>query len=177
MTDTENVPPADWEEDSPKDDPYELARAKEAVRQGEMRLTAQQSNLAAMEARATAIFGWSVPTVLGLGAAALTSRYTGAASAAAVCLFGAAVHCMVALWPRHWGHQGYSPLVVLDLSLSSEVDMLESIAQGNAATSEANAARLSRFGWWLKSSWLLFLAAPVMGGIGLIVGQIKLGSR
>ena len=38
--------------------------AKEAVRHGELLLPSQLSNLTAMETRATALFGWSVPTIL-----------------------------------------------------------------------------------------------------------------
>jgi hypothetical protein len=146
--------------------------AKEAVRHGELRLAAQQSNLAAMETRATAIFGWSIPTILALGAAALSSRFTGAAVGAAVCLAGSAIHCAVALWPQKWGHPGHNPNVLLDMQLSSELEVLEAVAGGYASTARLNDDRLIRFGAWLRTAWVLFIAAPVAGLVGVLMATI-----
>jgi hypothetical protein len=143
--------------------------ARQAVRNGELRLGAQQDNLVAMEARATSIFGWSVPSILGLGALGLHSPFVKAAIAAAVCLLGAAIGCVVALWPRPWGHVGHDPKEMLEWELPSELEILESIALGYGNEVLKNDRHLERFANWLRVSWILFIAGPVMGAIGLAV--------
>lgn len=142
--------------------------AKEAVRLGEVLLAAQQNNLVAMEARASSIFGWSVPSILGLGAVALHSPFAKAAAASAVCLFGAAIGCAIALWPRPWSHVGYNPKITLDWRLASELEILESIAQGYGDAASENDRRLVRFGTWLRVSWGLFVSGPAVGALGVV---------
>jgi hypothetical protein len=151
------------------DDELRLWLAKEAVRHGELRLTAQQNNLAAMESRATSMFGWSIPTILALGTAALRSRYSGPALSAATCMVGTAVMCAVALWPQPWGHAGHRPPMLLNEQLQSELEVIESIALGYDQTADSNEARLTRFGEWLRVAWLLFLLSPLMGGFFLVL--------
>jgi len=141
--------------------------AKEAIRHGEVHLQSQQSNLIAMETRAGAIFGWSIPTILGLGTVASQGHHPGAAIGSAVCLAGAACACAWALWPQKWGHAGYRPGILLSEKLPSELEVLESIAAGYDETATVNDARLSRFWRWLRMAWILFLASPLVGGLTL----------
>jgi hypothetical protein len=143
--------------------------AKEAVRNGELLLASQLSNLTAMETRATALFGWSVPTILALGAAALNTRYTGPAIAAASLLGGAAVACAHGLWPQKWRHAGYHPGEILNEKLTSELEVLESIAGGYAKGADLNNARLDQLADCLRFAWVFFIVSPVAGGIALLV--------
>lgn len=143
--------------------------AKEAVRHGELLLASQLSNLTAMETRATALFGWSVPAILVLGAAALNARYTGPAIAAASLLAGAAVACAYGLWPQKWSHAGYDPREILDEKLTSELEVLEAMAGGYAEGANLNKARLDHLAVCLRFAWACFIASPVAGGIALLV--------
>jgi hypothetical protein len=143
--------------------------AKEAVRHGELLLPSQLSNLTAMETRATALFGWSVPTILALGAAALNTRYTGPAIAAASWLAGAAAACVYGLWPQDWSHAGYHPREILNEKLTSELEVLEAIAGGYAEGADLNKARLAHLADCLRFAWAFFIASLVAGGIALLV--------
>ncbi len=82
------------------DDNLPLWLRREAVRHGKVLLGAQHNNLVAMEARASSILSWNVPTIIALGAVALHGPLAIAAVVAAVFLFVAAIACVVALWPR-----------------------------------------------------------------------------
>ena len=73
----------------------------------------------------------------------------------------------VALWPRQWGHSGHDPLELLDEKLTSELEVLESIAQGYSVTTRMNDRRLERFGHWLRVAWTLFLISPWAGGLAV----------
>ena len=155
------------------DDEIRLWRAKEAVRHGELLLKSQQDNMVATESRATAVIAWSVPTILALCAFAIQNQYSGDAAmsavAAAICLAAAATASVVGLWPQRWGHAGYEPLTLLDDPLPSELEILESIAQGYDTTAQQNDARLNRFARWMRVAWLFFIAAPAIGMLRILI--------
>lgn len=103
---------------------FRLWLATEARRQGEIRLAAQASAVAALEARATSILQWSVGI-----AVALTAVILGASApkqlipcAATLALLGlSALMCVTALWPKNWHPGGYDfhALVVSWLAILS----------------------------------------------------------
>jgi hypothetical protein len=72
-------------------------RAKEAMRHTEVRMGVQAQATQALEARATAILGWSVAGVLALGAAVVNESHPIAARLVALDLFVAAMLCIIAI--------------------------------------------------------------------------------
>lgn len=142
-------------------------RAKEAIRHAETHLTAQASSLSAMETRATSILGWATTGVFALGAAAISGQYRAGASVAASALFASAVFVILGLWPRDWGIAGCAPLQVMDSKYDSELEILESIAQGYANTVSLNNKRLTSFSTMLRTSWIFFVASPMLAVVAL----------
>lgn len=155
-------------------DKLRLWRAKEAVRHGELRLSGQHNNLSAMETRATSIFGWSIPTVLALGALTASGSYCFAPVLGMASLSGAAILAAIALWPKDWGLQGQMPKVVMDDDLETEMESLESFALSYQDTIESNEAILDEFGRSLQKAWFWFISAPVAAGIGLLLDRLIL---
>ena len=140
--------------------------AKEAARQGEGRLNAQSAIRAALEARATALTGWSAVSLLAATGAVFTVVNTPArlgALAAGSVLFIAAILGIHAVRPRPWSMVGYDPLVIVHDTLTSELEVLESIGAGLSEGIQANNLRLNAMGLMLRwAGWLLILA-PVVG--------------
>jgi hypothetical protein len=149
--------------------------AKEAVSKGELFLGSQISALARLMASATSILGWSVTISLaltGLIASSLVSRVpptgvisrvVGPAAAAEVLLILAAVLCVCVLWPGTWRPPGHHPARVLNAQYDTELEVLESMAEGYAEAVEQNTTGLARLEMLLRSAWLCFVAAPVVG--------------
>jgi len=108
-------------------------RAKEAVRQGELRLAAQAAIRTALEARATAITGWAAVSLLAATGAGFTAQEAAGfagVTCAGLLLFGAAIVGRHAVRPRDWAIVGYDPEVITSDQLGSELEVLESVAGG-----------------------------------------------
>jgi hypothetical protein len=143
-----------------------LWKAREAVRQGELRLGAQAAVRTALEARATALTGWAAAALLALaagGAAAADARAALAAIVAGSILFAAAALSVQAARPRDWGMAGYSPQAIQAAGLATELETLEAIADGISPAILKNNDRLERMGAAIRVSGGLLLAAPVAG--------------
>lgn len=141
-------------------------RAKEAVRQGEARLTAQAAIRTAMEARATAITGWAAAALVVATGAVFAAPDWASRSAAAftvVVLFIAAGTCIFAARPRDWSMTGYDPQVIMTDTLSTELETLESLAEGISPGIQANNLRLNTMGTLLRWAGWMLIAAPVAG--------------
>lgn len=144
--------------------------AKEAVRQGEARLNAQNAVRTALEARATAITGWAAVgflATIGAGFAAKDTATTLGAITAGGCLFMAGAMGIIAARPRVWSLVGYEPDPVLALSdrLGTELEALESISGGLADGVRVNNRRISRMAFTLRWAGWLLLFGPLAGGI------------
>ncbi len=150
-------------------------KAKEAVRQGEARLTARAAIRTAMEARAAAITGWAaaslvVVTAAGFAAPGWPSR--GAAALTAFALLAAAGLCVYTVRPRDWGITGYDPQVIMGDPLSTELEVLESIAGGISPSIQANNRRLNSIGKLLRWAGWLLIAAPFPGATVYVVWRV-----
>ncbi len=157
-----------------QDGDLRLWQAKEAVRQGELRLAAQAAIRTALEARATAITGWAAASLLALAAA--TAATTGVAprvgaAAAGTFLFGAAGMCIHAARPRNWAQAGYDPTVIMGDTLGTELEVLESVAEGISPGIQRNNTRLEGMGTLLRWSGWMLIAAPFLGGIAYAVAR------
>lgn len=143
--------------------------AKEAVRQGEVRLSAQAQNIAAMESRATSILAWSTATMVALGAAASQGHLRPIAMLAGALLLAASIACIGALWPAAWHPPGHDFAALAKMRTQApdktELEVLELIAVSYEDGIAANDRRAGRFAWWLRAAWILFLAAPIAGAI------------
>jgi hypothetical protein len=141
-------------------------RAKEAVRQGEARLSAQAAIRTALEARATALTGWAAVSLLAATGAGFTAKdaagVTGAACAGLV-LFAAAIVGIHAVRPRDWAMVGYDPEVIVADQLGSELEVLESIAAGLSPGIQDNNRRLNAMARMLRWAGWALIAAPVIG--------------
>jgi hypothetical protein len=146
------------------EDGLRLWRAREAVRQSELRLAAQGASLAALEQRGQALVGWAVAgaTALlsGLLIATLSVPIRCAAMSALVSLLLSATCALIVLWPSQWRTFG-NPEVLVRSDRLSELEELETIALTAAASITANQARLKRAGRALTSGFLFFAFAPV----------------
>jgi hypothetical protein len=143
--------------------------AKEALRQGELGLTAQISALDAMMSRASSMFGWSVTVTLALvGASSFHTNFQISAFAALASAFLAAVCCVCALWPRNWALNGYDPDFVVNQTLKTELEVLESLAAGLAEGKRLNAVASRKVAIFLRVGWTLFCLAPAAGFLALL---------
>lgn len=157
-----------------QDGDLRLWRAKEAVRQGELRLTAQAAIRTALEARATAITGWAAASLLALAAA--TAAVTGVALraggvTAGLVLFSAAGMCIHAARPRDWAQTGYDPTVIIDDTLGTELEVLESMAGGISPGIQRNNTRLEEMGKFLRWAGWMLIAAPFLGAIAYTIAR------
>ncbi len=147
-------------------------KAKEAVRQGELRLGAQGTIRTAQEARATAITGWATATLLALAAAIAAATdwaaRIGAATAASL-LFIAAALCIHAARPQRWAVPGYDPTAILDEKLETELEILEATAYGISPVSQENNRRLERMATALRWAGWMLIGAPLAGATAFAV--------
>jgi hypothetical protein len=149
--------------------------AREAVSKGELFLGSQMNALARLIASATSILGWSVTISLALTGviasslisreplAGVMSRIVWPAATAEILLILAAVFCVCVLWPGTWRPPGHHPARVLNAPFGTELEVLESMAEGYAEAVEHNTTGLARLETWLRAAWLCFVAAPVAG--------------
>jgi hypothetical protein len=154
-----------------------FCRAKEAVRQGEGRLNTQSSVRTALEARATAITGWSSASLLAAAAVIFSSgqwQVRMSASVVSVPLFCCAAMCVHAARPRDWAMVGYDPNLILENTLGIELELLESMAQGLAPGIQANNKRLNSMGRNLRVAGWLLIAAPGIGAVAYLCLRITL---
>lgn len=138
--------------------------AKEALRQGELRLASQISAVDAMMSRATSVFGWSVTVTIALmGVSSLAGSSRVPALAALAYTFLAAVCCVCALWPRRWVLNGYDPNLLIDGTYGTELETIESMAKGLADGERLNATASQRVAVFLRIAWLCFCLSPIAG--------------
>jgi len=146
--------------------------AKEALRQGELRLAGQALTLQAMETRATSLLTWSVTVGVALVAASIDSRFRDAAVSAFTCSTIAASACVWGMWPRSWRIAGQRFSDMERRALSTELEHLASMAQGVENAAEANEARVKRFASALRVAWVSVVAAPVVAAVVAGLGRL-----
>jgi hypothetical protein len=140
-----------------------LWKAREAHRQGELRMQSQALTLTAVEQRAQALLTWSVTIALAAGAAA--TNQSGLATHALFAVAGAAVTIVASirgLLPKAWDAAGWPPHEVLDrLPEGSELEALEEMATRNAVAIKQNEEALALFAYRMRWAWggLVFAAA------------------
>lgn len=133
-------------------------RAREAVRQGELALAAQDRSFAGMQARASAILGWSAAGMVALGAWSTQGHNDAWLFPAAAALFLSASCCVAGLWPRNWYSAGYT-FSQLAEGHDTELQSLEAIAMGYETDCTLNRRALRQFARYLRAAWLILLAA------------------
>jgi hypothetical protein len=149
-------------------------RAKEAVRQAELTLSSQADSRRGFEARTTALLGWIVAgtSLLIAASASVPPARALAALAAMVPLFAAGGVAVAVLWPGMWGHAGYSPLVIMDGGLSSELEEIESIAGGYENAIALNERWLRRAMVLTRWVYCLFAATPIAGTASFVAAAL-----
>jgi hypothetical protein len=163
---------ADIELGQVADDGLRYWRAKEAVRQGELRLAAQTAALATFEARATSVVGLAVAGSTSLVALTtvviLPPGLRFGAVLAVLLLFLAAICGARVIGAGAWRAFG-APGSLLDSPYASELEELEAMAGGLALDIDSNETRLTgagrRLGWGLR--WAA--AAPPAVLVGWLV--------
>jgi hypothetical protein len=155
--------------------------AKEAVLKGELFLGSQINALGRLMTSATSILGWSVTISLALTGViasslvsqivpgALISRIFWPAASAEILLITAAVCCVCVLWPGTWRPPGHHPNRVLNAAFGTELEVLESMAEGYGEAVEHNTIGLARLEVLLRAAWVSFVAAPVIGFVLYII--------
>lgn len=143
----------------------EAFRPKEAMRQVELRLGAQAATLAAYEARAIAIIGWSMAGITAGGAAVLSSAVPPLLGFAAAVLvsglaFAASSAALVLLPRRAWGVQGHRPDDVLRGHGETEADLLTWLAEGSAAAAADNTKAINACAYAMRMAVGGLLLAP-----------------
>ena len=144
-------------------------RAKEALRHGELRLGVQAQATQALEARATAILGWSVVGAPALGAAAVNGAHPIAAVTMALCSIGAAGLCIIAVVTRDWAGPGYRPAIVFEDRSRTELEAIELMVIGYQQAVQTNHDGFQHFQILLKWALGCIVAAPVVGAVSIAV--------
>lgn len=150
-----------------------LWAAKEAVRQGELRLAAQAANLQAAEGRATSLFGWTNAGVLA-GAALFSSHEVNHQALVIASLAAPAFltigFCLVALWPTTWCETGTDiPWLLAQVAEDdSELRNLEAMAKAYGTALDENSRRLLRFSKLLRGAFISFAATAIVA-VGLVL--------
>ena len=124
-----------------------LWRAREAMRQAELRLSAQAAALATIESRAQALAGWLTSALTVLVSAFLVPTLPlearGAAIGGAVTAAIALSLLVMALRPSDWTVAGHDPVELLSSPNSTELNDLEEMTRAYAGGIVANASRLA----------------------------------
>jgi hypothetical protein len=144
-------------------------RAKEAVRQAELRLSSQTDARRGFEARVTAMLGWIVAASSILTAGLLGSSHERAIAAmsALIPLLAGAGLCIAMIWPSWWSNAGYDPDKITESGLGTELEILESMAAGYAAGIAHNEN-------WLRRASLLMSAVFCLTAGGALLGAAVL---
>ena len=154
--------------------------AREAVKQGELALSASASSIESLSRTATSLLGYSITlstALLAVGATYAT-RVDGVAAAVAACFsLTSGILFASVIRPKRWKQPGQDPRWILegtfdgDGDYSSELDILEAIASGYSEALQENqtairsaASRLA-FGWWA------FLGIPVSAALTEIISH------
>lgn len=140
----------------------------ELMRQGEMRLVGQMGNLQAAEARATSLLGWSIAGLSALAVLAADKLHWAIAILPAVLLFGCAIACLMALWPKKWHTAGYTADDIAAWKLDSELAIRESIASGYLTSAEENHHKMKRFSVSIRFAWICLALTPPLGFLGTL---------
>jgi hypothetical protein len=139
-------------------------KAREAFRQGELKLTQHGLSLDGIRAQATSLLGWSVSIGTALAAVALTGKVPGAATVIVVSTTMTAVLSIGALWiTSNWRFPSFNPMTILDHELESELEVLEALAIGSQASVEKNRATLTSRSSMLRAAWFNFALMPGFG--------------
>jgi hypothetical protein len=147
---------------------------KEMLRQVELRLAAQATALAALEARAAGLLNLCGAGSLAAAAAIFTAQphLAKGALAAGLMLLGAAIVLLVALRARPgWGVVGIRVTDMGDYGDSTQEDCLRVMAQALDKSVPGNSARLNSLGAALRLAERLILAAPVVGGLVVLAAR------
>ena len=155
-----------------------LWRAREAMRQAELRLAAQAAALTTLEGRAQALVGWAAAAITALvGALFLTSapqQLRIAAAGGAIAMAIALVFALKALAPMTWAVVGHDPIEILDANRDAELYDVEAMARGYSAGIAVNSARLTLASSRLNNSLCAVAYAPVTALVGAVLGVCAL---
>ncbi len=146
--------------------------AREAVRQGELRLAAQTANLGALEARATSLLAWSTAALLAGAAWGVRGAHLGLLVAPGLGLLATTLLCAAALRPRPWHGPGFTLSEMQARPAGSELEHLEWTAAGYESAAAENYLVAKRFSWLLRRAWLAFVAAAAAGVLGAAVSRL-----
>lgn len=136
-------------------------RAKEGLRQCELRLASQALNLTAMESRATSVLTWCMAGLTGLSLATGGQMPRNGVLVSIILLALAGGACVAALWPRNWAMTGFHSVWEDALDLPSITEIIESMSISYIRGISSNTRRLRNFSRLMCAAWLLFLLAPL----------------
>jgi hypothetical protein len=142
-------------------------RANEAVRQGEMLLRLQATTRSSIISQATTMLGWVVTAAtasVGIAIGSTREEWRDASIAIAIGLGITAFICVYIVFPRNMSNETFEPYQILDSKLPSELEILESMAEGHSQGIDNNKKRLISLRFALILAWLLFALSPVAGG-------------
>lgn len=146
-------------------------KAKEAFRQGELKLTQQSAVLDGLRLQATSLLGWSVTIGVALAAAALTKGLPDVAVVVVTSITITAALCIGTLWVTSgWRFSSFNPLQIMDNPLGSELEVLESLALGSQDSIVKNRRMIGVRSQLLRMAWISFAAMPI---VGLLAYPIK----
>lgn len=141
-----------------------LWRAREAIRNAELRLQAQAAALATLESRAQALVGWIAAALTALvGAALLTtvpSELRWAAGGGGAALSVALVFAVATFNPGDWDVVGHNPADLVRSNWGAELYELEGMALSYAEGIGRNSARLEAVATRLRNALLAIVWAP-----------------
>ncbi len=140
--------------------------AKEAVRQGERSLTFEASVLAATLAQATTMLSWLVTAVTAAVVVAINPSHPEwkiAAIAISAGLVIAAGRCIWVVFPRRSiQSEGFDAPQIMQSGLKSELEQLESLAEGIFTAVVHSRARIISFQRRLAVAWIIFAMTPLL---------------
>lgn len=147
-----------------------LWQAKEALRQAELRLAAQTDSRRAFEARVTTLLGWIIATasVVASGILGTAPARVSVALAMLVPLLIATVTSVSIVWPGWWSNAGYEPHLIFDSALGSELEIIESMAQGYEEGIQRNELWLHRASHLSRAVYGFFALGPLAGAVALL---------
>jgi hypothetical protein len=144
-------------------------RAKEAMRQAELQLTAQAATKQAFETRAAALLSWIVAISSLMSAGGTFSTRIIPVMAMLGVLTVSALICISVVWPRFWSQPGYDPRLIMEDQHGTELEQLESLALGYANGIEGNEQRLDRDARRMRAAFCLLGLVPLTGAIALLL--------
>jgi hypothetical protein len=162
--------------------PIEEVRAEHAVKAADARLVAQAAGLAALEARATSLIGWTAAAIAALIAVLFAQGVAAplrvAALSGGVALALAAREAVRCLRPGDWTMPGHLPQVVLQAREGeTAAEFQQSLAEGYEAGIRRNSVRLGAvaeaLAWALRALLLAPAAAVLGGGLGYLLGLLQ----